>query len=84
METDGDLRRRLLAAGDGAFLDRPAAEIMVREPHSINGDALASEALQIMKRYRIAELPVLDSDGRPMGLIDLKDLVGMGSANHGG
>jgi len=29
-------------------------------------------------------LPVLDSDGRPMGLIDLKDLVGMGSANHGG
>ena len=64
-------------------MDRPVSEIMVRGPHSIPGDALASEALEIMKRYRIAELPVLDGDGRPMGLIDLKDLVGMGSAANG-
>ena len=80
--TDADLRRRLGGDAGGAFLDRPVVEVMVRNPHTVRATALASEALEIMTRYRIAELPVLDDDGRPVGLVDLKDLVGMGSANH--
>ncbi|NQU75311.1 MAG: KpsF/GutQ family sugar-phosphate isomerase [Planctomycetes bacterium] len=81
--TDADLRRRLMIETDGQFMDRPAFEIMIRNPKSIHLDALASEALDVMTSYRIAELPVLDNDGRPVGLIDLKDLAGMGGSSNG-
>jgi arabinose-5-phosphate isomerase len=81
--TDADLRRRLLAERDSSFMDRPASRIMIRDPKSIRAGALASEALETMTRYRIGELPVLDDGGRPVGMIDLKDLVGMGSAANG-
>lgn len=75
--TDADLRRRLLSDEAPSLLSRPASEVMVRRPKSVRVGAMCSEALAIMREYRIAELPVLDADGRPVGLIDLKDLVGM-------
>jgi len=80
--TDADLRRRLLT-DDAGLLGRPVREVMVADPKSIPAGSLASEALEMMTRFRIGELPVLDADGRPIGLIDLKDLVGMGSAPDG-
>ncbi len=80
--TDADLRRRLLAVGSG-LLDSPVREVMVAHPKSVPAGGLASEALEIMTRFRIGELPVLDAGGRPIGLIDLKDLVGMGSVPNG-
>ena len=33
------------------------------------------EAMAVMKQYRIDELPVVDSEDRPVGLIDVQDLV---------
>ena len=41
----------------------------------INGDHLASEAMAMMRQRRIDELPVVDDDDRPIGLIDIQDLV---------
>jgi arabinose-5-phosphate isomerase len=41
----------------------------------VRGEALASEAMAIMKHHRIDELPVVDGEGRPVGLIDVQDLV---------
>lgn len=79
--TDADLRRSLIVQGEG-FLDRPVSEVMIRKPKNVRVGALASEALTLMTEYRIAELPVLDDEDRPVGLIDLKDLAGMGSADH--
>ncbi|MHC4717700.1 MAG: CBS domain-containing protein, partial [Planctomycetota bacterium] len=75
--TDGDLRRQVLADGDGTLLDRPVGEVMVRDPKRIEAGELASEALAIMNRYRIDELPVVDAAGRPVGLLDVQDLVGL-------
>jgi arabinose-5-phosphate isomerase len=72
--TDGDLRR-LLTDGNDEPLKRPIADVMTRNPRRISGDALASEAMAIMQRYRFDELPVVDADGRPIGLIDVQDLV---------
>ncbi len=82
--TDADVRRRLLTEDGREFLGRSVTEVMMPDPKSVHAGSLASEALEIMTQYRIAELPVLDAAGRPVGLIDLKDLVGMGSANNGG
>lgn len=72
--SDGDLRR-LITENDAAVLRRPVADVMTRNPKRVRGDALASEAMAVMKQFRIDELPVVDADDRPIGLIDVQDLV---------
>jgi arabinose-5-phosphate isomerase len=72
--SDGDLRR-LITENDGAVLRRPVAEVMTRAPKRVRGDQLASEAMAVMKQFRIDELPVVDGEDRPVGLIDVQDLV---------
>jgi arabinose-5-phosphate isomerase len=72
--SDGDLRR-LITENDGAVLRRPVGEVMTRDPKRVRGDQLASEAMAVMKQYRIDEVPVVDGEGRPVGLIDVQDLV---------
>ncbi len=76
--TNADLRRRLLVHPNaGALLDSPIAEFMTRTPKRISRDALASEALAMLKQHRILDLPVVDSDQRPVGMIDVQDLVSL-------
>lgn len=72
--TDGDLRRLLTSDPSGA-LDRPIREVMGRSPKHVREDQLASEAMAVMQRHRIDELPVVNGEGRPVGLIDVQDLV---------
>jgi arabinose-5-phosphate isomerase len=72
--TDGDLRR-LVTDDDGSGLKRPIAEVMKRNPKRVKADELASEAMAIMRQFRIDELPVVGEDDRPVGLIDVQDLV---------
>jgi arabinose-5-phosphate isomerase len=72
--TDGDLRR-LITDDDGSGLKRPIKSVMKGDPKRISGDKLAGEAMALMREHRIDELPVVDSDGRPVGLIDVQDLV---------
>lgn len=71
---DSDLRR-LMTGGDGSVLSRPICEVMTRKPKRIMGDALVSEVMAIMRQYRIDELPVVDEQDHPIGLIDVQDLV---------
>jgi arabinose-5-phosphate isomerase len=72
--TDGDLRRLVQDnASDG--LGRAMRSVMHNDPKRITGDRLASEAMAIMRQYRIDELPVVDDQDRPVGLIDVQDLV---------
>jgi len=72
--SDGDLRR-LITDNDGTALQKPVASVMTHNPKRIAADALASEALAIMKEFRIDELPVIDAADKPVGLIDVQDLV---------
>jgi arabinose-5-phosphate isomerase len=72
--SDGDLRRAI-TGDDGAVLKRPVRELMTRDPKRIGGEQLASDAIALMRPYRIDELPVVDGEGRPIGLIDIQDLV---------
>jgi arabinose-5-phosphate isomerase len=71
--SDGDLRR--LVTGDPDALRRPIASVMTRDPKRIRGDRLVGEAMAIMHRHRFDELPVVDADNRPIGVIDVQDLV---------
>jgi arabinose-5-phosphate isomerase len=72
--SDGDLRRLILHDEDAA-LRRHVREVMTPNPKRIRGDALASEAMAILRQYRIDDLPVVDEDDQPIGLIDVQDLV---------
>lgn len=72
--TDGDLRR-LIQEDEARGLARPMKQVMHANPKRVAADALASEAMAIMQRHRIDELPVVDDHNRPVGLIDVQDLV---------
>ncbi|HEX4796270.1 MAG TPA: KpsF/GutQ family sugar-phosphate isomerase [Humisphaera sp.] len=72
--TDGDLRR-VIVGNESAALARPVREVMTRGAKRISGDALASEAMALMRQHRFDELPVIDDQERPIGLIDIQDLV---------
>src|SRR3954454_792671 len=74
--TDGDLRRLVTSSRTGAVdLAKPIREVMTKDPRRIHADALASEAMAAMRPLRIDELPVVDDQDRPIGLIDIQDLV---------
>ena len=56
---------------------------MTRKPKRIYLGELASEALSILNQYRIDELPVVDGDDRPVGVIDVQDLLGIKTVVNG-
>jgi arabinose-5-phosphate isomerase len=70
--TDGDLRRRMLAAPTP--MTGQAADAMIRTPTTISPDALATEALKIMEEKKITSLPVVDPAGLLLGVIQIHDL----------
>lgn len=72
--SDGDLRRLVMNNPDGA-MRQPVRAVMTADPKRIHKDALASEAMAVMRQYRIDELPVVDDNDKPVGLIDVQDLV---------
>ncbi|MDD5555954.1 MAG: KpsF/GutQ family sugar-phosphate isomerase [bacterium] len=79
--TDGDLRRAIETGTDIAA--RPIRACMIRNPLTIAPDRLAVEALRVMrgmnpKRRKVDELPVVDARGRPVGMLDVVDLIGIG------
>ena len=72
--TDADLRRSATKEGSRAF-EFKAGDVMTVDCKKIRADALAAEATAIFHKYRIDELPVVDADNRPVGLIDVQDIV---------
>lgn len=74
--TDGDLRRHL--EDNGNLVLRKVKDVMTKNPVTISKDKLASEALRILKEKRIDELPVVDEKHRPMGMLDVQDLLKAG------
>ena len=74
--TDGDLRRGLRNGKD--IKDLFAGEMMIPQPKTISATASALDALEIMERYEITALPIVDADGRVSGLVHLHDLLGRG------
>lgn len=75
--TDGDLRRGLIKHG-AEFFNKDAEELMTRTPKTISPDCLAVAALKLMEKHSISALLILDEQSRPVGLIDLKDLLKAG------
>ncbi|MCA9273760.1 MAG: KpsF/GutQ family sugar-phosphate isomerase [Phycisphaerales bacterium] len=73
--TDGDLRRLVL--GKGGSLDTPIAEVMTKSPRTMRDDAIIRDALTLFREKRQDEIPVVDAQGRPAGLLDVQDLIAL-------
>jgi arabinose-5-phosphate isomerase len=70
--TDGDLRRML---EKGSSLEKVTAiDVMTANPKTIEADALAVDALDLMRKKEITQLVVTSQD-RYLGIIHLHDLV---------
>jgi dTDP-glucose pyrophosphorylase len=70
--TDGDIRRALLR---GHALEDPLAAIVTRQYIAIDAGANRNDALEYLRARRLAAIPVVDADRRPVGLHLLHDFV---------
>jgi arabinose-5-phosphate isomerase len=73
--TDGDLRR--LVIDDAIALDRMMRDVMTPRPQHLTIDDLVRDAVRIVRERRVDEIPVLDHEGRPVGLVDVQDLIAL-------
>src|SRR2546430_2218236 len=73
--SDGDLRR--LLQRDENIVRKTAGDCMTRNAATIDGNELASAALQVLEQRKITSLFITDSEGRVEGLIHLHDLWGL-------
>ena len=81
--TDSDLARLLEQHREGQ-LDRPIGEAMTKSPLTIDADSLLHDAIEVLSNRKISELPVVDEDGQPIGLIDITDVIGLMPAEEVG
>ena len=71
--TDGDLRRVHL---ESAPVDEVrASDIGSRSPKLIEAEDLAAKALEVMERFKITSLVVVDAEQRPAGILHLHDIL---------
>jgi arabinose-5-phosphate isomerase len=73
--TDGDLRRLILR--DARELARPIREVMTTQPRTLPSTARMRDAVRMIRECRQDEIPVVDELGRPVGILDVQDLVAM-------
>jgi len=74
--TDGDLRRHL--EKNGNVSTKKVSQVMTHKPTTIRSGRLAVEALGILNRLRIDEIPVVDKKNKPVGMVDIQDLLKAG------
>jgi arabinose-5-phosphate isomerase len=72
--TDADLRRSMAKMGAAVFSVK-CADLMTPNCKRVREDALAAEAMAVFHKFRIDELPVVNADDQPVGLIDVQDIV---------
>ena len=79
--TDSDLAR-LLEKRDDRALDQPIESKMTLNPTTAAAGSSLQEAVAVMSHRRISELPVIDHDGRPIGLLDITDVLSLTDASE--
>jgi len=74
--TDSDLARLIENRNDSA-LDCPVREVMVAAPTTVHSGEAMTAAVEILAERKISELPVVDDNDCPVGMIDVTDVVGL-------
>jgi arabinose-5-phosphate isomerase len=74
--TDGDLRR-LVQQNNANWLESPIAKVMTARPMCLTVDAVVRDAVRLVQDRRVDEVPVVDLEGKPVGMVDVQDLIAM-------
>ncbi|NQT32859.1 MAG: KpsF/GutQ family sugar-phosphate isomerase [Candidatus Omnitrophica bacterium] len=74
--TDGDLRRHFEEEKD--LHKCKVGDVMTKSPTTITQDRLAAEAFEILRDKKIDEIPVVDKEGKPVGILDVQDILKAG------
>ncbi len=70
--TDGDFRRHVTT--DIHSLEAPIGSLMTAKPTTVGPALMAVELLALLENRRIDDIPVVDDQGRVLGLVDIQDL----------
>lgn len=70
--TDGDVRRALLKH---LSLNTPVSQVMNAQPKTAEQSWTESRILAVMEQYEVLQLPLIDSDGQIVGLVNLHDIL---------
>ncbi len=73
--TDGDLRRYIMGENLNVASD-VIEDYMVKDPLKADEEWLEEKAVGVMQKHKIGEMPVVDTDGRVVGMINMKDCLG--------
>lgn len=76
--TDGDIRRTVIKYDNTSNLC--VKDVMTSNPKRITEDAYAASALNLMEKYSITALAVVDENNIPVGVIHVHDLLRAGVA----
>ncbi|MGD9520170.1 MAG: SIS domain-containing protein [Armatimonadota bacterium] len=77
--TDGDFRVLMQREQDwAAVMRRPINQVMTVCPTTLPPDALAAEAARVMQERQFDNVPVVDEQGRAVGMLDIQDLIRAG------
>ena len=76
--TDGDIRRTIIKYPNLSDLDIKA--VMTSSPKNITEDAYAASALNLMEKFSITALAVVNEFNKPVGVIHIHDLLRAGVA----
>lgn len=74
--TDSDLAK-LLEQHLDEQLDAPIGDVMTECPTTLSDDACLGDAVELLTERKISELPIVDGVKRPVGLIDITDVIGL-------
>ncbi len=74
--TNGDLRRVIARVDRPA--DHPVRDAMIATPKFARLGDYVADAVKLMRPHKISQLPVLDDNRRPVGMIDITDLWAAG------
>ncbi len=70
--TERDLMRVI---GEGRSLETPLSEVMTSQPRTVTCEDSLLEAIRLMDQGGYRRLPVVDADGRAVGVADVKVVV---------
>lgn len=76
MITDGDLRR--IMQQNANPLAVKVKNVMTTDPKSITTQTSGIDTLELMEKYAITMLPVVDAVGKPIALVHMHDLIKAG------
>jgi arabinose-5-phosphate isomerase len=73
--TDGDLRRMITENQHDFFV--LIEKVMKKNPKTIFEEQMVSEALHLFHEFKVDQIPVIDTNNKAVGLLDVQELISL-------